>query len=278
MFVMRELSEKEIQAVLLNTLCDIDLFCKEKSIPYYIIGGTLLGAIRHNGFIPWDDDIDIAMHRADYIRFIDLWNDNEHPKYFLQNTNTDPSCRHTITRVLIKGTHLIHNGSYNVTPKHSELFVDIFPLDNVPDDESKREEQRHQLIRIKRKIGHKYLSRASTPIKHYIKKIRQALLYPISYHSLITKLNNISQMYNSTPTECVCSMSSQYDYRRQTMNRSIYGKPQRIEFEGKALLGPEKPHEYLVKLYDDYMKLPPKEKQVFNIKASIDDEAKMIKK
>lgn len=268
---MKKMTEKEIQKVLLDTLVYVDNFCTEREIPYYMIGGTLLGAVRHGGFIPWDDDIDIAMTRENYEKFLSLWDDKEHDGFMLQNTFTDRKCRHTITRILIKGTRLLHNGSYNVTKEHSELFIDIFPLDNVPDDIELREQQRKDLIKAKRMIGFKFSSRASTKLKHYIKRLRQGFLAPVSYHHLVKKVDIISKRYCLEQTKSICSMSSQYDYNKQAMSRKIYGSPIRIPFEKYAFLAPEHPDEYLKQLYGDYMQLPPKEKQVFNIAALIEE-------
>lgn len=264
---MIELTHREIQILLLKALTDVDAHCRLNNIPYYMIGGTLLGAIRHKGFIPWDDDIDIAMLRTDYDRFIESWKPEEHHGYVLQNTYTDHKCCHTITRVLITGTKVLHNGSYNITKEHDEMFLDIFPLDNVPDSCEERKRQRNELIKIKRTLGHKFSrTRSSGIVKQLLKKLRRICLTTISYHSLISKLNAVAQRYNACDTLCVCSMSSQYDYDKQTMDRTIYGKPSRIEFEDKLFLAPAQSERYLTHLYGDYMKLPSKEKQVFSVR------------
>ena len=272
---MVELTPKEIQLLLLNVMTDIDDFCTEKDISYYMIGGTLLGAVRHQGFIPWDDDIDIAMLRSDYERFIKMWKPEEHSDYILQNTYTDSKCCHTITRILVKGTKLLHNGSYNVTNEHSEMFFDIFPLDNVPDTKEERNAQREELLRIKRKIGYKFSkTKSSNGIKQVMKEIRRLLLMPVSYHSLINELNRVAQRFNGQDTGCICSMSSQYAYNKQAMERAIYGTPIRMKFENKSFLAPAQPEVYLKHLYGDYMKLPPKEKQVFNVRVLADENIK----
>ena len=272
---MVELTPKEIQLLLLNVMTDIDEFCTENDISYYMIGGTLLGAVRHQGFIPWDDDIDIAMLRSDYNKFIKMWKPEAHANYVLQNTYTDPKCCHTITRILVKGTKLVHNGSYNVTTEHSELFFDIFPLDNVPDTEEARNTQREELLNIKRKIGYKFSkTKSSNAIKQVMKEIRRVLLMPVSYHSLINELNCVAQRFNGQATHCICSMSSQYDYNKQAMDRSIYGTPVRMKFEDRWFLAPAQSDAYLNHLYGDYMKLPPKEKQVFNVRVMAEESLK----
>lgn len=263
---MRELSAKEIQDKLLETVSYIDLFCKKRNIEYYMIGGTLLGAVRHGGFIPWDDDIDIAMMRDQYDRFIEEWGKESHEGYFLQNTDSDKTSRHTISRVLISGTQILHDGSYNVSKKHQELFVDIFPLDNVPDNKTSSDQQKSDLLKLKNTLGCKFSNRASTRLKHMVKVVRQWVMAPITYHFVISKFNKVAQRYNGVKTKNVCSMSSQYDYYKQSMPVEYYGKPIRMKFEDKEFLSPAMPDAYLKQLYGDYMKLPPKEKQVFNIK------------
>lgn len=269
---MRELNIRQIQGVLLDTLVYVDGLCRKASISYYMVGGTLLGAVRHRGFIPWDDDIDIAMERSEYDRFISEWARADHEGYILQNTHTDPSCRHSLSRILISGALFSDNGGLNTTAAHNELFIDIFPLDRVPDDVGKRTTQRRNVERIKRVIGYKFSSRASTRLKHIIKRMRQILLMPITYHSLNMRFNGFACRYNGQEARCLCSMASKYDYDEQAMTREVYGKPQEMQFEGHSFLGPERPDEYLKQAYGAYMELPPEEKRFSSVRVKASEE------
>ena len=104
---MKIISLRELQMMQLATMKEIHAFCATHQINYYIIGGTLLGAIRHKGFIPWDDDIDIAMMRKDYDRFVELFaKEGNKEKYFLQNYSTEKNFQPALSRVCIKGTYM----------------------------------------------------------------------------------------------------------------------------------------------------------------------------
>jgi len=264
-----ELSKDEIQDELYQTIRDIDAYCDSWGIKYYMIGGTLLGAIRHGGFIPWDDDIDIAMRRDDYEKFISLWNEkeNNNERYFLQNYRCDKTSMHTLTRVMIRNTHIVVNGADNVHPKRSNLFIDIFPLDVVPDNEEARANQRKELLKLKRIYLYKINTSSKSKYKHFMKECLKLLLAPISFTSLAKKYDRIAQKYNGSGGSRICSMSSQYDYNKQAMDESIYGEPIKIAFRDAMLYAPAKTDEYLKTLYGDYMKLPPESKRVFHIKA-----------
>lgn len=261
---MRELSLREVQLMQLDVIKKVDEFCKKNNILYYLIAGSCLGAVRHGGFIPWDDDIDIAMMRQDYDRFVQIFcADFSSSNYFLQNTKTDKYFTLSLSRICIKDTYMpvkseIHHKSLKNT------YIDVFPLDNVPDDEFLRTKQMRSLKIIDRIIALKayHLYRDSF-FEKLVKKTVSICLMVIPMSMLKKQREAVMTAYDQKSTQCVCSTTSKYGYNKQIIDRSVYGSPVKLLFEGVELNVPAKTKEYLMHLYgNDYMQLPPEEKRV----------------
>ena len=125
---------REVQLIQLNMLLKVDEICRLNNIRYYLIGGSALGAVRHKGFIPWDDDVDIGMFRRDYDQFLDIADKFLDNKYFLQTNRTDPDYHGPYAKLRANNTTYIEKVSRSLGAKiHQGIFIDIFPLDNVPD-------------------------------------------------------------------------------------------------------------------------------------------------
>ena len=122
---------RKVQLVELETLKLIDDFCAHQGIRYCLEGGTLLGAIRHEGFIPWDDDLDISMTVDDYERFLDCWNSNPPEGYFLQTKDSEPAYTRGFAKVRKENTTFLQSGEQGL-PIHTGFFVDIFPYFRMP--------------------------------------------------------------------------------------------------------------------------------------------------
>ena len=130
---------KEVWAIQLDMLQLVKQICQKHSIQWFAHGGTALGAARDGHFIPWDDDIDIMMTRDNYNRFVQAWKQEKTPdEYFMQNSFTDNACRHKLTKIKRVDTlmaplaNTVHNGNI------FGIFLDIFPLDKIPNGETER--------------------------------------------------------------------------------------------------------------------------------------------
>ena len=127
---VKELTIEELKAVELNILKDVAKFCEKHDIKYFLCGGTLLGAIRHKGFIPWDDDIDIAMPREDYERFFKLYN-SSNTRYHADSLENNPNWHMSFGRVGDTAT-VLYEHTLKEKYKEYHAFIDVFPVDGIP--------------------------------------------------------------------------------------------------------------------------------------------------
>lgn len=257
---------RKYQMAQLELMDVTDQVCRELGIVYYLIGGTLLGAVRHGGFIPWDADIDIAMKRADYEKFREYWLKKNSSRYFYQDHTTEANhlSPHAILR--IRGTHVVMKGrrTERYQPAHDGIYLDIFPLDEPPADRKLQEKQMQQIRRIKRvmelKAAYTY-GKATGALKRLAKRLVQLLLVPVTLTMLNRRLHAVMQRHHGCGSGYLVSMASHYSYWKQLMKQEIYGEPVPIRFEDRMYLAPACPDAYLTQLYRNYMELPPEEKR-----------------
>lgn len=258
---------RKIGQIQLEIMDEVHRICVEENITYYMIAGTLLGAVRHKGFIPWDLDIDIGMPREDYERFKTVCETRlKHPYAYLDYTSSRVFFR---PHALITREDTKIDLKYDcVNPKLFNLgiYIDIFPLDNAPDDPQLRNAQAEQLKKFRklkdRRIPYCYSFNRWKRYAHYA---ASAALAFISVRKLNQHQQDVMQKYRNEPTRCLCSMGSQYAYTKQCMDREIYGSPVLLEFEGRQYYAPQRYTQYLTHLYGDYMQLPPEEKRKANL-------------
>ena len=168
---------KKIWAVELDLLDQLDRVCQKYDIPWYLSGGSLLGAVRHHGYIPWDDDIDLMMYRKDFDRLCEVAEDEFAEPYFFQTEETDPGA--------MRGHAQLRNSSTTAILKSEErfnyhfnqgIFIDIFPLDNVPDDPAERQAFVKKVNQLKHRARQFYNYCNGYPNKN-LSGLKQHLLY-----------------------------------------------------------------------------------------------------
>lgn len=255
---MKELSLEELKNVELKLLKSIDSFCNTNGVKYFIHAGSLLGAVRHKGFIPWDDDIDISMSRVDYNRFKELTLDANCPFGF-NCFERDEKYPYVFGKIYDKETLLIENDREG---NPIGVYIDVFPLDLLPNDKDKAVsfvKKCHTLTWIQMMASDKKIRRAKTFKRQIIKVFLSPISKIIGYRYLTSKLNKKVQKYNNIQTQYISNLVSpnyMHVYEKKWFDSVV-----RIPFESIEVNAPCGYLELLKNMYGDYMKLPPVEKQ-----------------
>ena len=258
---------EELRETLLDIMDEVHRICSENNISYYIIGGTALGAVRHKGFIPWDTDIDIAMKREDYDRFLSISNQKLAPAYYCAYYGNTKAWYHPHALVFKKKTKILWNYDYYRNKRECPIYIDVFPLDRVPSDTRKMHRQeknvrRKMYLQSRREC---VLYQRNSTLVCWAKELISIILHIQKNESFNRRLDMAMSCYKSEKNDYICSMASHYSYEKQCMSEAIYGTPQKYEFEGRAYYGPEQIERYLSQLFGDYMKLPPEDKRTENM-------------
>lgn len=263
---MRKLTDENVKYEVHNILQYIDKLCKQNNIRYYIAFGTLLGAVRHQGFIPWDDDIDLLMFREDYEKFQKVMR-TQNCQYKLYDVLNEKDYYMPMPKVIDSKT--VSEWPVVRRDFNYGAWVDIFILDNVPDNMEERKSFLKRLDNIQRLYTislYKYNSKWYNSIikKLYYLSLSWSILIGPKYFS--KKLNRLAQKYNTTNTKDVLvNIHESHNNRiRYAMPRDMFGVPSEVVFEGHKYPAPNQVDEFLKFHYGDYMKLPPIDKQVSN--------------
>lgn len=252
-----------LQKAQLEIMDEIHRICVKHNIRYYLVGGTGIGAVRHQGFIPWDIDIDIAMLRSDYSEFKRICEIELDPKYKYWDYHNTKNFTRPHALVSIKGTSLkTVFDKYNSREIDFGVFVDVLPLDNSPDNKQLQIKHGKRIKRIKMLKIHKLATcYDQSVLKKLVKEARRAILFFISLDSLNKLLDDEMQKYDNQKTNYVCSMAGKYPYMTECVPLDYFGNPQLVEFEHREYFAPEKIRDYLAHIYGDFMKLPPLSEQ-----------------
>ena len=259
---MDNFDSKDIQKISYDILLFIRDVCEKNGIKFFLAYGTALGAVRHNGFIPWDDDIDICMMRDEYEKFEEVMR-NSRARYRLLSAKIDPHYDLPLPKVVDTNTILIQTGRYKPAP--IGVFVDVFVLDKVPEDAQVRREFFKKVSCLQKRwtffhylpMGRKKIRRTAHRLFNFIGWI---LRLP---HSISRKIDKLAAAFHDCPSHLVSSLLfNVYGLEKETMRDDIFGKGTEFLFESKTFIIPEKYDEYLRIIYCNYMELPPFEKRV----------------
>ncbi len=251
----------EVQSKLLDMLVWFDRFCRENGLRYYALGGTLLGAVRHEGFIPWDDDVDVGMPRTDYEKLAGLLGGEIHDGYVLETVQSeDPKFCYPFTKLYDTPTTLAEHVS---TGLKRGLFLDIFPLDGIGNGEEPD-------FGWFRKIKHRnqfYIARITavrkgrSALKNMAVVLSKAIPGKVlDNRALRIRIDGMCRKYDFESCRWAGSLLGNW-WEKELMAREIFGEPKEYRFEGHTILGIEHAEDYLTAIYGDWRQLPPEEKR-----------------
>jgi lipopolysaccharide cholinephosphotransferase len=254
----------KIQQIELRNLVVIKEVCSKLGIEFFLYGGSLIGAVRHNGFIPWDDDLDIAMFRKDYEKFI-----SEAPKYIsdeydLQTPYNTPKSPYPYTKLRLKGTKYVEYGYHKLNIEQG-LYVDIYPIDNLPDNDElyhKQFKQYQRLVKLYAWRQCPYLSDETSSLKTKIKRVLKfcvsTLLKIVPQKYLMNQIDNVATRYNGVHTE----RKGNLNFPRPVNFFYNILPYERGEFNGISVNLPSGWDQHLTLRYGNYKEFPPEEKRV----------------
>ncbi len=246
---------KDVQRVETGILKAFDEVARKLNLAYFICAGTLIGAIRHKGFIPWDDDIDVLMPRADYEKFIREGQALLPDEYFFQTYQTVKEYPRTYGKLCDSRTTFVEGITRNYKINHG-AFIDVFPLDYYPDDQKTVDIINRKKKTLLRSIDKNfYRSDAKAKFCNFIKKI----LYLCPARVAVKKLDNIFKSVEKS-TKLVNYMSMYGE--REVFPVEYFADTIDVEFEGLKVKAPKEYHKILTQIYGDYMKLPPEDKRI----------------
>ena len=254
--------KQQLNHVLVELLKTLDEVCQRYNIKYFVFAGTMLGAIRHKGIIPWDDDVDVVLWREDYNRLIQAADEGAfQPPFFFQNPNTDPGYPKGYCRLRNSNTTEIPIVDVYEKCNHG-IFIDIFPLDNIPDDEVAFSKQIKKLKRMRNLmnvyarhhagIGTLGASAAQSLAYHAVAMLFKTKI--LSMKSLYGKYESIATRYSNSRTKRVGTIAGLFDNQRFIFARGPWeSKPIRLDFEDIKVPVPESYDEILKHSYGDYL-------------------------
>lgn len=262
-----------IQKADLILLKEFDRLCKEVGVGYFVCGGTMLGYMRHGGFIPWDDDVDVAMLRADYDRFMKEAGPYLKDRFFLQTRASDPNVPYLFSKLRLDDTEYITR--YNEERAyHKGICLDIFPFDYLPEKESERKAFVDEVKALAREHHITARRRYPRPEKEIVPRNEQERRYIKEQKELLDKYWEIDL---SKTQEAYLKAATRYNSVAKKLNLQTVGSfvpsytyidlndllpYQRGKFEDLEVSVPKRPDIFLEMQYGDYMKLPPRHKQV----------------
>lgn len=248
---------EHLQKVILSIAKDVDELCKKNNIEYYLLGGSAIGAIRHKGFIPWDDDFDIIMDNANYEKFIHVCREQlDTEKYYFQEGLKDWPLY--FSKVKLKGTKLEEPEGYAENDDMKGIYIDIFKMDNVSSNPL--------IARWQYFCGKYYLcyhlSQRTYKSASFKKRLMITLSLPCKMPFVRKFIKKQVEQFNYKETDYYGFFYGRTKYKSSVIKKSLFGKAVKVPFEDTEFPIAQNYHEYLTQVFGNYMQMPPVEQRV----------------
>jgi lipopolysaccharide cholinephosphotransferase len=255
----------DTQRYILHVLREVTRVLEDLNIPYFMQGGTMLGAIRHDGFIPWDDDVDLGIPRADYDRLLKEVSARLPENLELRTYDDETDHHYYFARIVDKRYQIRRMGS--IEERLENIWVDLFPLDGMPNGCISRQWHKMRLLMTRLKFHLSCFEKVNIkrPGRPLVERIiiRIAMITRVgkwwNTRKQLDKMDRLLKKYPPEKSKYLVNFTGQTSFKFNEMfKKEVYGKGKEYPFEDMVLVGPEQYDAYLKSLYGDYM-TPPKE-------------------
>lgn len=250
---------RRLQLMELEALKEVERVCSVLGLHFFLVGGSALGAVRHNGFIPWDDDIDIGFYREEYEVFIKEAPKVLDSKYYLETYETNIDHFLCYGKICINGTtylqpNLVHRDV------HPGIFLDVFAIDAVPNGKWGRFRQKYATLAAYFFLRKEPMTRLGKAV-HWFSRVLIRILPKKTMHRIGIWFDRRASRYRREACDCVANLYGMAMYDKEVMPKEYVGTPRPHIFEDMQCAIPEQYDQYLTHVYGNYMEYPPEEER-----------------
>lgn len=255
---MKEITPTESKQLMIEVLDAYAKFCDKHQLSYYLTYGTLLGAVRHQGFIPWDDDVDVMMPRPDYEKLLELTKDGLAPSMRIDSFKRSPGYIYPFAKIIHEDTLLIED----LYDYKAGVYLDIFPIDGLPEDPELRKKKYHKMgvYRKLLSLAYKRKHHWDNPLKNIMMKILIQLIHLYGNKRILELIDKEVRSIDFDDSSIIGIIAWGYGGKEACLKEEFIPQIE-LPFETLKAKAPANTHAWLTQVYGDYMTPPPLDKR-----------------